>query len=283
MEPFDDLEVGVECGARGDHPVGALSLTRRGRVDDQRSTLARRQHRADPREIDPRRDHLCLRHPPDRVEAPDDLDPRLLAVAELARILAADIGAEVVHHAPLPQRAQDRELQRLRDERQPEGEVEDVRSRQQVPERTPLAALPPEQAPLEVERQVGLREQRVAVEDDEPGIDPSPSERLDVRPRDTGGVDRADGDTERRSVRAERPLVDTAHRTVGTNPPPTGDGFAATMSEGGSASPPWGGLDRSEGPAHSTPACVSPAARVQTLPRVCTAGITRPTPPDRST
>ena len=52
---------------------------------------------------------------------------------------------------------------------------------------------PQRQRPVPVERPVGLGVQLRAVEDDEPGVDAAPPERLNVRPRDPGHVDRAVG------------------------------------------------------------------------------------------
>jgi hypothetical protein len=72
-----------------------------------------------------------------------------------------------VHHGTLPEGAQDRELERLGDERQPEGEVEEVGARQELREHLPLGELAAHEAPVELERSVRLRVQRVAVEDDE--------------------------------------------------------------------------------------------------------------------
>ena len=139
----------------------------------------------------------CLGHPADRVEAADDLGAGLLPVRELLGRLAADVRAEVVHDRALAKRAQNRKLERLRDERQPEREVEQVGCRQELAEHLPLRHLSAEQASVELERPVGLRVQRVAVEDDELRVDPAAAERLHVRPRHTRRVDRAVDDAER--------------------------------------------------------------------------------------
>ena len=144
---------------------------------------------------------LRLRHPADRVVAADDLGAGLLPEGEVLGGLPADVGAEVVHHRRLPERAQERELERLGDERQPEDEVEQVGARDQLGERAPLGGLTPDEPAVELERAVGLRVELVAVEDDERRLDPAPPERLDVRPRDARGVDGAMDDAER-SLRA---------------------------------------------------------------------------------
>ena len=70
-------------------------------------------------------------------------------------------------------------------------------ARQELPEHLPLRHLSAEQASVELERPVGLRVQRVAVEDDELRVDPAAAERLHVRPRHTRRVDRAVDDAER--------------------------------------------------------------------------------------
>ena len=76
--------------------------------------------------------------------------------------------------ALLAQRAQERELQRLRDQRQPEVEVEDVGLRRELREGRELLREPLRQRPVPVERDVGLGVQRAALEDDEPCVDPLP-------------------------------------------------------------------------------------------------------------
>ena len=67
----------------------------------------------------------------------------------------------------------------------------------QLRERAPLRRLAAREAAGAVERDVGLGMQRVALEDDEPCVDPSAPERLRRRPRDAGRVDRAEGDAQR--------------------------------------------------------------------------------------
>ena len=53
-----------------------------------------------------------------------------------------------------------------------------------------------------VERPVGLWVEPVALEDDEPCVHAAPSERLHVRPRDPGGIDRT-VDYAERATRAQ--------------------------------------------------------------------------------
>ena len=223
MEALDDAELDIEPLAGLEHVVGALAAPRRWCVDDDGAAPFRRRSGADRGEIDARRDHCRLRHPTDRVVAPDDLGTGLLPVRELGGGLASDVGAEVVHHRPLAERAEDRELERLGDERQPEREVEQVGAGKQFRECPPLRGLAAELRAVELERAVRLGVHRVAVEDDERGIDAAPSQGLDVRPRHACRVDRTEDDAQRamRLTSAE----DTGRRR----------GFApSTWSPGGS-------------------------------------------------
>ena len=142
VEAFDELQIGVEPFHRGDHVLASLPPARRRRVDDQRTLAFGRRCRLDRGQVDPGRDHLGLRYPADRVVAADDLGVRLLPECELRGRLAADVRAEVVHDRLLPRCTQDRELERLRHERQPEMEVEHVGAREQPGERGPLPRLP---------------------------------------------------------------------------------------------------------------------------------------------
>ena len=95
---------------------------------------------------------------------------------------------------------QDRELQRLRHEREAEDEVEDVRLRQQAGEGSPLGRLAAGEAAGAVERDVGLGVEGVALEHDEPRVDAAAPERLGGRPRHAGRVDRAEDDPQRAVV-----------------------------------------------------------------------------------
>ena len=52
----------------------------------------------------------------------------------------------------------------------------------------PLRRLPAGEAAAAVERPVGLGVQAIALEDDEPRVHASPTQRLHVRPRDARGV-----------------------------------------------------------------------------------------------
>ena len=161
-----------------------------------RSCPVARRCRLDAGDVDPGRDHLRCRHPAGRVVAADDLGAGLLAVGELHRGLAADVGAEVVHDGLLVREAECRELERARQEGEPEDEVEDVGLREQAGERAPLDRLAPDEAARAVEVDVGLGVERVALEDDEPGIDPATAKGLGDRPRHARRVDRAEGDAE---------------------------------------------------------------------------------------
>ena len=111
-----------------------------------------------------------------------------------------------MHHRPFSEGAQDGVLERLRHERQPEHEVEDVGAGEKRGERGPLLRLAAEEARSQVERAVCLRVKGIAVEDDERCVDAALSQRLDVRPRDPGGVDRAVDDAER-AAHVGEPLV----------------------------------------------------------------------------
>ena len=99
-----------------------------------------------------------------------------------------------MHHGLLAEQLQDRELQRLRHEREAEDEVEDVRLRQQAGERSPLGRLAAREATGAVEADVGLRVECVALEHDEPRVDAATPERLGGRPRHPCRVDRAEDD-----------------------------------------------------------------------------------------
>src|SRR5204862_1765601 len=139
------------------------------------------------------------------------------AVRELVGRLAADVGADEVEDGLLARHSQERELEGLRDERQPEVEVEDVGARQQPRERAELEGLPPPVGALrKMQVLVGLRVRRLRVEDDEPGVDPLSPQRLDVRPPDAREVDRAVRYSKKRGGTRGSPtsplLVRRAHR-----------------------------------------------------------------------
>ena len=156
-------------------------------------------------------------HPADRVVRADDARPGTLRPRELLGRLAADVGAEEVQHGLLAERAQQRELDRLRQQRQPEVEVEDVRLRREPRERAPLRQLLPDEAAAAPEVDVRLRMQPVAVEDDEPRVDAAPPERLDVRPRDAGSVDGAVRDAHEATL--PRELLRLCDQLVERRPP----------------------------------------------------------------
>ena len=142
VEALDELELGVEALARRDHVLGALPPARRRRVDDQRARAVGGRHGLDRADVDPRRDHLGLRHPADRVVAADHLRTCFTSGCELRRRLPADVRAQVVHDRLLAKRPQERELDRLGHERQPEVEVEDVGAGEEPRERRELPRLP---------------------------------------------------------------------------------------------------------------------------------------------
>ncbi len=226
--------------------LGALPPPVRGGVDDERAGAVGRWDGRVGGEVDPRRDHLGLGHPADRVVGADDLGVGALAVCELLGGLAADVGAHVVVDGVLPRGAQDRELQRLRHEREPEVEVEDVGARQQARERAPLRQLTAREPAAAVERPVRLRVECAPVEDDEPCVDAAPAQRLDVLPRDACRVDRAVDDAER-SPRGLRLAGDDSspfrHSPVSPAPP------TMLIPVGG-----WGlGMERRRGPSRRIP------------------------------
>ena len=181
--------------------LGALAAAARRGVDDERALAVGRRVRRVLAQVDARRDDLGVRHPADRVVGADDPGVGLARPGELGGRLAADVRAEEVEDRALPLRPQERELQGLRHEREPEVEVEDVGVAEQPRERAPLGQLLPGEPAVPVERLVRLGVELVALEDDEPRVDALAPEREHVLPRDAGGVDRAVGDAERRSSR----------------------------------------------------------------------------------
>ena len=90
--------------------------------------------------------------------------------------------------ALLAQGAQEGELDRLRDQRQPEVEVEDVGLGREPGEGRELLRQLHGQRPATVERPVGLVVQLPALEDDEPRVDTLPPQRLNVLPGNPGDV-----------------------------------------------------------------------------------------------
>ena len=83
VEPFDDLELDVELLARRDDVLGALARARRRRVQHDGTLAVCRRRRLDRAHVDPRRDHLRVRHPADRVVGADDARARALRPGEL--------------------------------------------------------------------------------------------------------------------------------------------------------------------------------------------------------
>ncbi len=195
-----DVEIDRKLLARVDHVLRALLVEVRGRMDDADAFALDGRDRVVARQVDPRRQDLrVVGDEAKRGEGADDARVRFQPVHELLLRALADVGAQEVEERLAPSRPEDRELQLLRDEREPEIEVEDVRLRQQLGERSPLDGLLAEQArPRPVQVPVGLvRAERLRVEDDETRVDPAPAKRLHVRPADPGQVDRAVRDAER--------------------------------------------------------------------------------------
>src|SRR5213076_2826701 len=116
----------------------------------------------------------------------------LLAVFELFRALAADVVAEKVHYRPLACRAQDRQVERLRDERLAEVEVEDVGPGEVAREGAPLhGLLAYESSPWQVEVDVELvRPPLLRPEDEQACVDALSAQSVDVRQAGAGEVDR---------------------------------------------------------------------------------------------
>src|SRR5665213_2894804 len=92
-------------------------------------------------QVEPWRDDVRLGNPADRVVGADDLRVGALAVGELVRRLPADVRAQEVEDALAAGRAEDRELERLGDEGEPEVEMEDVRAGEEPCEGAPLGEL----------------------------------------------------------------------------------------------------------------------------------------------
>src|SRR5260370_30152177 len=99
---------------------------------------------------------------------------------ELCARLAADVRAEILVDALLPEHVQDAELHRFRHERDARIEVEDVVARQELQERAPLRRLLTGESALALERDVRLRMKRVPVEDEQVGLDAAAPQRLRV-------------------------------------------------------------------------------------------------------
>src|SRR4029079_7183150 len=137
-----------------------------------------------------------------RVVAADDLRPGAPPVGELLGQLAPDVGAEVVHDRLLPGEPQRVELHRARQQREPEDEMEDVRLREEARKRPELCELPARETSRAVERDVRLRVELVALEEDAPCRAGAGAEPLRDRPRNARRVDGAEGDAKRAVVPA---------------------------------------------------------------------------------
>ena len=173
-----------------------LRRARRRRVHHERPRPFGRRHRRERAQVDARRDHVRLRHPPERVVGADDLRACALRRTRAPRgscrgcpsrgsgrpsSCRAPAGAGT---APTSARASARSRSGRR--RCGAGAA-----------RTPATASPaPDEPAATVERPVGLRMQPLALEDDEPRVDSATSQRLHVLPRDPRDVDRAVRDAE---------------------------------------------------------------------------------------
>ena len=120
-----------------------------------------------------------------------------------------------MHHGLLAERTEDRELRRLRDEREAEVEVEDVGAGQEPRECRPLRRLSAREAAPALERPVGLGVEGVAIEDDELRVHTAPPQRLNVRPRHAGRVHRAMDDSHRLSQSRSMPSAASCSRWTG--------------------------------------------------------------------
>ena len=85
--------------------------------------------------------------------------------------------------------------------------MEDVGVWQETEERAPLSRLAAEEAAAAVERQVRLGVEHVALENHQPCVDAATPERLHVRPRHAGGIDRAMDDAEAAALLCGRPAT----------------------------------------------------------------------------
>src|SRR5207247_7601935 len=167
----DDVEVEAELAAGRDDVLGPLARAAGGRVDDERACGVGGRHGPVPGQVEPRRHDLGLGHPADRVVGADDLGAGAAAVGELRGWFAADVGAEEVEDGAAAGEAEKRELERLRDERESEVEVEDVGARKEAGERAPLGELAAREAAGAVERPVRVWVEAAALEDDEARVD----------------------------------------------------------------------------------------------------------------
>ena len=140
--PSTISQIDVEPVAGRDHVLRALSAPRRGRVDDDRACASRRRRRA---RSSRGRSRAGSPSPPgpsgSRRSCRRSRRPPSCRSASCGGRLAADVGPEVVEHRLLARAPEDRKLERLRDERQTEVEVEDIRARQE-PRRARATASP---------------------------------------------------------------------------------------------------------------------------------------------
>src|SRR5919198_2115054 len=165
---LDDVEGEAELAAGGDDVLGSLARAAGGSVEDEWARGVRGRCGAVRRQVEPRRHDLRLGNPADRVVGADDLRAGETAVGELGGGPAANVGAEEVEDGAAAGEAEEPELERLRDEREAEVEVEDVGARQEAGERAPLGELAAGEDAPAVERPVGVGGQPAALENDEP-------------------------------------------------------------------------------------------------------------------
>jgi hypothetical protein len=102
MEALDDPELDRQPRAGGDHVLGALAPAAGRGVDDDGALAVGGWVRVVLAEVDARRDDLGVGHPANRVVRADDAGAGVPCPVELLRRLAADVGAEEVHHRALP-------------------------------------------------------------------------------------------------------------------------------------------------------------------------------------
>ena len=201
MEALDELEVGVEPLARGDHVLGALApAAARARA---RSAGARGRTAAPARSARGR--SRAGSPPPPAPSGSRRSEPTIWASArfaegELLGRLAADVRAEVVEDGLLAAAPSGsgtgatagRASARSRSGRRRCAAAAAASARHCAP-----AARTSGSRALAVERPVRLGVELVAVEDDELRVDAARAQRLDVRPRHARRVDRAVDDAER--------------------------------------------------------------------------------------
>ncbi len=189
-DPLDDVELDIQALAGCDDVLRPLAApARRGVEDDRPVAILGRRRQVLP-QVEPGRHDVRVGHPAERVVGADDPGIGSSRIPKLLRGLASNVRAEEVEHRFAPGRLEDRPLELARHQRPAEVEVKDVGLRQQPEEGRPLYGLAPPEAAGPVERQIGLRMELLALDDDEPGVDALAAQRLHVRPRDPRHVQR---------------------------------------------------------------------------------------------